>query len=228
MGITLNRRNLDRYAERLANDFPVAARAATAKALNRTAKGAILLARKDLVKRFVMRNKFTLGSLRSTRTPPSRAIDSQFTKAGSISTYLALQEKGGALKDTPEGRRVTTSRGSREGPRAKPRRKLATGQMANRNINLQGKRQRRGTSKRKAMIAVKVAQKKGQRFIYLRLKNDKVGYFRVLKKEIRMVHVMLQRTARIKPTPWLQPAADKARRLAPAVFHKELERRLRF
>ncbi len=227
MGMTLNRRNIDRFADRLAFDFPIQAQAATSAALNRTAKAAELLAKRNVRRQFTLRNKWTLGSIKSTRTPPTRAIDKQFTMVGSKQAYLATQEFGGALPRTSEGRRITTARGSREGDTAWPRKKVASGRFAPRNIRLHKSPRVRGSKRRRRAVKIAHARRKGHAFVHMDLGNDVAGIFHVQKTKVRMVHRILEKRVRVRASPWLKPAVAKARKTAPIVFRKELERRFR-
>lgn len=228
VSLTVNTRAHRRLADDLLTFQRSTAREVSSAALNRTAKGASLFAKQNLQAKFTLRNKFTLGSIRHTRTPPSRPIDRQFVLVGSIQPYLAKQEKGGSLSRTKTGRRLTTSEGSREGASAFPRRKLARGRYRSSNIRL-GRRGggRTGSVGRQAKRAVESARAKKKKFVYLNLGNDRAGIFRVERKRIKMVHRIMGRPVSVKARPWLKPATDKARRLAPKVFRQELGQRLR-
>lgn len=222
----LDRRNIDAFAARLHDEFPKVAKAATATALNRTAHAAELFAKRNVKRQFTLRNRWTLGSISSTTTPLGRAIDQQFTTVGSKQSYLAKQEFGGGLSRTPEGRRITTSEGSREGPSARPRTKVATGSLATRNIRL-GKSKGRGSSPKQRFLAVITARRRGRKFLFMELDDGRTGIFVIRRTEIRMVHRMVDNPSDIRPDPWLRPAVDKARKTAPAVFRQELIRRFR-
>lgn len=223
MSFRLDLRDADKFADDLRHFAPKAARQASAQALNRTARGAALFAKKNVSASFTTRNKWTLNSIKSTRTPLGRKIDKQFVLVGSIQPYMALQERGGSLSRTNKGRRITTAKGSREGLVAHPRRKLARGRFANRNIRLgRVSRARTGSAGTRAKRQVEAARAKGQKFLYLDLGNDKAGIFQIQKRRIWMVHRIMDRPLRVKPKPWFKPAVDKARRLAPAIYRKEL------
>jgi hypothetical protein len=219
---------MDKFADDLRHFDRKAAREASAKALNRTAKGSALLAKKNVRASMTVRSPWTLRSIRSTQTPPSRKIDNQFVLVGSIQPYMAIQETGGQLKRAAAGRRLTTARGSREGNVAHPRRKVAKGRLATRNIRLSRRsRARGGSAGKRAKRQVEAARSKGQKFLYLNLGNDRAGIFQILKREIRMVHRIMDRPLAVKPRPWLGPAVDKSRRIAPAVYRLELEAAIR-
>ena len=228
MSLTVNTRAHRRFADDLLTLQRKDAREISSKALNRTAKGAALFAKQNVKTQFTLRNKFTLGSIRHTRTPPSRAIDRQFVLVGSKADWLAKQEEGGSLDRTKRGRRLTTSEGSREGRTAYPRRKLARGRYRSTNIRLgRLSRARTGSSGKRAKRAVEAARSKKLKFVFLDLGNDKAGIFRVERKRIKMVHRIMERPLSVKARPWLKPAVDKSRRLAPKVFRQELAQHLR-
>jgi hypothetical protein len=227
VGFKIDTSELDRYSERMRRDAPRKAKRATAKALNKTVVQAEMLAKLNVRKKFTLRNRWTEGSIRSVETPLTRAIKNQFVTVGSIQEYLAKQELGGSLFRTKQGRRITTARGSREGNVATPRKRLPIGSFEPKNIRLHRQKKVRGPKKRRAFLTVVNARRKGHRFIFLKLRADRAGIFEVQKNEIVMVHRILKRRVSVKPTPWLRPAADKARRVAPTVFRKELEKTLK-
>ena len=218
---------LDKFAHELKHRLPDQARAATATALNRTAKGAELLAKKNVKQKFQLRNKWTLRSIQSTKTPLTRPIDRQFTLVGSRNDYMARQEAGGALPQTSEGRRLTTARGSREGATAYPRKKVAKGMMKSKNIRLRRNPRVRGSKGRQAFTAVRAARSAKRKFVFLDLGQDRKGIFRVLKRKIHMVHAFIRRPMRVQPRPWLGPAVAKSRKIAPSVFRREMEVRFK-
>ena len=224
MSFTVNRKNIDKYAADLLAFNRKLARQISSKSLNRVAAGAALFAKRNVKKQFTLRNKFELGSIRSTRTPAGRPVDRQFVFAGSVSPRMALQEKGGALPLTGKGRRLTTARGSREGATAFPRRKLATGRLKSKNIKLGKRRKAKGTPGARAKGAVEAARRSRTRFIYLELGRDKSGIFEVKKKSIRMVHWITRRRLSVRPRPWFKPAVDKARKAAPGIYVQEFRR----
>jgi hypothetical protein len=225
----LDKRQVDRFAERLRDEMPEVAKEATAAALTRTAAGCALFARKEVRKKFTLRNKWTLRSINSTKASSRRRIDRQFALAGSRQAYMAKQEVGGRLPRTKQGRRLTTSEGSREGKTAHPRKKLARGRRKAKNIKLskQPKVKARGVN-RIAFRRVMKARKEGQKFLFLRMKKrNRAGIFEIQKRRIVMVHRIIDEPLRVKKRPWLKPAVLKSRRIAPKVFKTELEKRFR-
>lgn len=227
MTFKLDRREVDRFADRLRFDFPKAAQAASATALTETAAEARSFAQRNIRARFTVRNKWTEGSVKSTKTPVSRPIDKQFTLVGSKQPYMAKQSKGGDLEQSKQGRRITTARGSREGATAYPRTRVARGRYATRNIKTARTRRVGGSRGGRAFVAVMHARRMGHRFIYLRLRSDRAGIFEVQKRKIVMVHRVMKERVSVKPTPWLKPAVMEARKRAPLVFKRTLERRFR-
>jgi hypothetical protein len=220
---------MDRFAAALHDYDRTTARAASAAALNRTAKGVELLAKRNIKRMMITRNKWTLGSIKSTRTPPSRPVARQFVLVGSAAPYMAAQESGGTLGRSKVGRRLTTSEGSREGPQTKPRKKMARGKMDPRRILLGGRRanRKRGASRSpgsKAKRIVESARAARRKFIYLDLGSDNKGIYLVQKRKIKMVHRIMTRPMHIKPRKWFEPAVEQGRRIAPGVFFKGLQK----
>jgi hypothetical protein len=75
------------------------------------------------------------------------------------------------------------------------------------------------------MVQVKMARARGEKFVYLNLGSDRAGLFDVSnKRRIRMVHRVMKRKMTVRPRPWLEPAADKARRAAPGALRLELQK----
>ncbi len=212
--------DLDLFNEKLAKRI-------TSASLTEMASQAATRAKRNVKRDFTLRNKWTLRSIRSTRSSPSRPINNQFALAGSVMPYLALQEKGGRLGRTKQGRRVTTAQGAREGNTAFPRKKLARGRLASRNISLGRAPRVAGSSGRRAFVAVTAARRQRRRFIFLRLKNDRSGIFEIKPKKIVLVHAIVKRNMRIKKKQWLEPAADEARARGPQIFRREIERSVR-
>lgn len=202
------------------------AKEASAKGLNRTAKGAELFAKKNVKQKMTTRNKWTVGSIKSTRTPLGRPIKKQFVLVGSLQPYLADQEDGAKLSRTKVGRRITTARGSREGRTAYPRKKVARGGNRSKSIKLKKQRRvlRAKTRGVQAKINVERARKAGRKFVYLNLGQDKKGIFRVNKKSIVMIHRIMDRQLTVRPRKWFEPAVDKARKAAPSAFRLELQK----
>lgn len=222
VSFTLDASNMDRFARDLAHKMPALAAQASSAALNRTARGAELLSKKNVKASMTQRNKWTLGSIKSTRTPRTRAMARQFVLVGSKQSYMRDQEKGVVLGKTKAGRRLTTARGSREGATAFPRRSVAKGRFAARNIKIAGLPHVRGSRGRRAKVAVEMARRAKKKWIFLRLSRDKAGLFAINKNSIHMVHAIMRRSARLRANPWLAPAVDKSRRIAPTVFRLEL------
>lgn len=233
MTIKVDMSEAERFAKELERFSDSAARRASARALTKTAKVAKNISRKQIKRGFTIRNRWTLGSVQSTRAAP-RAIDDQFALAGSKQDYMRDQEFGQRLK---MGQRVTTARGSNEGDKAFPRQKLArgavrpSGKMNIKSVRVRGDQRGKG---RKAFAQLIVARRKRIPLIYLDWGSKSrgvargKGFFKVVMNEIdehpkaHMVHGLLQRRTVIRRRPWLGPATEKARRLSPRIWAREI------
>lgn len=229
MPIKIDRSNWDLFVRDLEELQKNASKRMSAEVLNRTANGARLFARKEARKKMTLRNRWTEGSIQSTRTPPTRPMGQQFTLVGSRQAYMRKQELGGGLEQKNGVRRMTTSEGSREGPMAKPRKKLAKGIMRARSIKTPPNRRYRGkaTKGRNAAIDIKRAKAKGFRFAHVKFpRTRKEGIVDVRFNPVRMVHVFERNKMRVKKRPWLGPSADRAARAMPSLYAKALSREL--
>lgn len=202
------------------------ARKACARALTKTAAIAAEQGKENIRESMVIRNRWTLGSVRSTRAT-ARRIDDQFAMAGSVQPYMAKQERGGELDATGDhGRRLTTGEGSREGRITTPRKKLARGRQRMARIQFASKVRTAGMSKQQAtVVQVHAARRKGEKFVWLELPGgDRMGVFRVQgskrKPKIVMIHRVMRERMAVKARPWLEPAAQHARRQGEATFRQ--------
>lgn len=72
--------------------------ATVAETLNSTADAVAGQSKKNVQKRLIVRTKFTLNSIRQDRHARGNDIDRMFSRAGTISKYLPIQEEGGTVR----------------------------------------------------------------------------------------------------------------------------------
>ncbi len=71
---------------------------AIAATLTRQAEITNIQARTNLKKKLVVRAKYTTNSLKVSESRPKPRIDAMYSKAGTISLYLPIQEEGGVIR----------------------------------------------------------------------------------------------------------------------------------
>lgn len=223
MAVKVDMREAEQFARQLERFGGGIARKVSARSLTKTAAVAKNIARKTVRSRFENRNKWTVGSVQSTRAAP-RAIDDQFALAGSRQEYMRDQEFGASLDRGSSGRRITTARATGEGDTAFPRKKLARGKlrpgrMTIKSVAVRGRFRGKG---RRAYAQVQVARRKRIKLVYLDWGGGKKGFHKVTRSKVFMVHALVSRRLFVRPRPWLGPSTDRARRLAPAIWAREV------
>lgn len=203
-----------------ARSLPYAAR----DALNKSGWAARGHAQDNIRKKFIERNKWTRGSVR-VRTTANLRVDQMEVEVGSTEEYMGKQETGG-IKRSRTGRSVaipTAYSAGQEGARERTRLPRRPNRV--KNIQLKQGRQQGKTRKQALVIAVNMAVREKKRFLYLGRgqHGGKRGIYRVVggryrgsgwpgNAKLRMVASYETRIVRIRESPWLRPAADRAMR----------------
>jgi len=227
--ITMDDRDLKRFKRDLLEFKSRAYPFATKATINDAAKSARLAAKRNIRKRMTLRNKRTLQGVRVNFAKGLR-VNRQESAVGSVDPWMEDQEFGSTrVSRGRQGRPVTTSQGSGEGDTARPRRKVARPMHSLRKIALSKRRRggRRG-GRRRALIAVKQAQKHGDKHIFLDLGGPKkaTGIFKVTKRGIKLVQAMGQKSHVVPANPWLKPAVDEIVPHMPAIYRRALKQQL--
>lgn len=217
-------------------------RAASARALTRTVRETRDIIRNEVMPSlFTLRNKWTQGAVVTARASSRFPIDRQFAKVGVLKpreggkayggeSYLKMQEEGGTLPDTgPSGRRVVTSRGTGEGDRAVPKRRVVRRRFKQGAMNLASKKKVVGrTRKARAMMIVKAAREAGEKLVWLELPGeDKRGIFDVTKPKIKMVHRVYRSRRQLTRRPWLEMGVRRQSTNGMDHYKIELEEEIR-
>lgn len=215
--------DLKTFAE---NAFPFATR----KTLNDAAFQAQRIARSDVQKNMVMRNRFTVQSI---QVDPSKTLNMrrQSATVGSTAAYMEDQEFGGTkVKGGSKGVSITTSYAAGQGENSQPRTRLARKPNKLANIQLQRRRKKGKNRKQQNLIAIKQAAQSGRKYVFLELNRSK-GIFKVVggrrRPKIKMVHDMSRKYVVIPKNPWLKPAFDETTRMVPAFYADALRFQLR-
>lgn len=203
---------------------------ATKQTINQSAFQAQKIARADVQKNMINRNKFTIQSIRVNQTR-SLNIRQQQASTGSIADYMETQEFGGTKhKKGKEGTPIATSYSAGQAENARPRTRLP--KRANKLQNIQLKRQRVKAKNRKQRNSalVKQASTSSNKYVFLDLKRTK-GIFKVIGKKknirVKMIHDLSNESVSIPRNPWLKPAVDESTRMLPAFYADALRFQLR-
>lgn len=179
---------------------------ATREVLNKMAFESRKESQQTITREFVLRNKFTVKSIRVDRAM-GMDISAQKSVMGSIADYMDEQEDGGT-KNRRRGRTVgiPTSFSAGQGRGMRPRTKLPRSMYKMANIAITRSRQR--GQNRRQQVAISIATSKGG-FAYLDLGRRK-GIFKIDKKGIpTMVHDLTRTSVRIPRTRWMWRSIDK-------------------
>ena len=177
---------------------------ATRATINEMAFGSQKLARQEIQSKMVLRNKFTVSSVRVDQARGLH-IASQQAKMGSIADYMDEQEFGGC-KRRKRGRSVGIPTSFAAGQRgARPRTRLPRKAYQMAQIMLR-KGQKRGANARQ-QNAINIATNLGG-FTFLDLGKRK-GIFKIDKKgRPTMVHDLSRASVRIPALKWMKPSVD--------------------
>ncbi len=159
-------------------------------------------ARKLIGEEFVNRNSWTRRTVMV-----ARAVGKEPARTGSTQDYMVTQEFGGVEKS---GSIPTGASAGQRGRR--PRTRLP--RVANRMLNIQLKRRKRGgTSQRQRnAIAVRQAKAAGDRFVFLETRRSRAIYRFAGGGRLVMMHNMSRSSVRIPRKPWLRPSIPDKRR----------------
>jgi len=212
---------------------------ATKNTLNVTAFKTAAVAKDIIQEKMVIRNRFTLSSVRVDMAR-SNNINRMQSTVGSIADYMEDQEFGGQkVKKGSEGIPIATSYASGEGSGDKgtgtsPRKKLATPRNRMNRIKLLSKRIKAKNDNQELIIKVFNAVKTGKREIYHKFQKSK-GIFRVVggsKKsskwwpkgaKLKMIQDLSNDSVTIPKTAWLKPAVDKVAPTMQEIHNKSLQ-----
>jgi len=210
---------------------PYAAKGAT----NAAAFNAMREARANIKNNMILRNRFTLQTI---RVEPVRDVRNPRAIVGSTAPYMELQEFGGKKpKKGKEGVLIPMPAASKE--TALPRKRLPVGNNRINKITLSKMMRRKPKNWKQAMVfKVQNAVLSGNRNVYLEFINKK-GIYRVLKGSkkfkrgwpqgatLTKLYDLSRQTVRIPASPWLRPAVDATVRRAPALYLKALQHQAR-
>lgn len=201
---SVNDRDVKRLERRLKNINERAIPFATKETINKMAFGSQKLARQEIQQRMILRNKYTVSSVRVDQAR-GLYIPGQVARMGSTADYMDEQEFGGSKK-RKTGRSVSIPTSFAAGQRgARPRTKLPRKAFQMAQIMLR-KGVKRGSNP-KQQNAINIATSLGG-FTYLQLGRRK-GIFKIDKKgNPTMVHDLSRASVRIPALKWMKPSVD--------------------
>lgn len=208
-----------RLTELNARALPLATRAV----LNKLAFQSRTEAQTLIVSEMVLRNKYTLKSIRVDQARGSN-ISAQQSVMGSTADYMFDQEYGGN-KRRKSGKAVVipTSFSAGLGRGAKPRTRMPRGALKMGSIAIQ--RAANAGANRRQRNVINIAASKGG-FAYLDLGRRK-GIFKIDKKgNPTMVHDLTRAAVRIPGVRWMQRSVDKVTAKSAEYWIQALETQL--
>jgi len=191
---------------------------AVAVMLNNQAFGARRSWLASMDSEFIIRNKWTKGSVRIVKAKRARNLANMVSIVGSVAPYMADAELGETHR--PQGKHgvaMPTSAGAGMAQGAKPRTKAVRKRLrsipvqtrADVNLGRSKSAYRRGVQ---TMIAIRQARKSGKKHAYLELKSGAKGVFKVMgtkrKPSLRMLWDISRGSVRQPPTPTMQMGVD--------------------
>jgi len=197
-------------------------------ALNQTA----FEARKEYVKiaerRFVLRNRWTIRSIRVDKV---KGFTNQFSEVGSIMDYMEEQEFGGTKTASgSKGVAIPSTTAANQPRGARPRTKKVMPSRRRTRLNLyKGKRIKGGSRKEYVVAVVKqAAEAGGRRFVYLpRLGHMDKGIYLITggKKnpKVNLIYDLSRKTVKIPKQPTLLPAVNNIQPRMPQIYKKSFE-----
>lgn len=212
---------------------------ATRQTVNDAAFQAQKIARVDVQRDMVLRNRFTVQSIRVDQARTLQ-VRRQAATVGSTADYMEDQEFGAVkAKGGKEGVAIATSYSAGQGENAQPRTRLPRKPNTMANIQLQRRRGRKAKNRKQANVfKVQDAVTTGRRYVFLDL-GRRQGIFKVVGgsksykrgwpkgARLRMVHDMTKESVIIPKNPWLKPAFDESARMLPAFYADALRFQLR-
>ena len=198
-------------------------------ALNQTAFEGMIKAKQTVERRFILRNKFALGSIRMQKV---KGFTNQFSEMGSIAPFMEDQEFGKTKTKTGKrGVDVPTRAASGESRGSSPRKRVMRRPLQRGRIRLYKRTIKTKNRKQWNAIVIKQAAKaSGRKFVFLRLQRSPGIYMISGGKKnpkIDLIHDLSRKTVRIPKKKWLEPAVNNVRRKMPLFYEKAFRLRLK-
>lgn len=225
--LKLNDKNLKKFENNLKNFSQKSLNYAIKNTINDLAFNTLKNSKEQIQKDFILRNKFTLNSIRVTKAK----TDKDVAVVGSVASYMRDQEEGKEKKSKgKEGVPIPTAYAAGQSESQVPRTKKIRSSNWLSKIQL-ARVKKRSSRKQQAVASIKEAAASGRRYIYLELPNDRKGIFKVIgnkkNSKIKMLYDLSNKTTRIKKTKWLEKSTDKTLEDRDKIYFKRLKEQLR-
>ena len=224
-----------RQARKLAKDLVALQKTGLPYAVRNSLNACAFEARKvwgdELRAKMILRNKWTVGSLRVEKATGTM-IESMESRVGSLVDYMKTQEFGGTETATGKhGVPIPTTSAAGQSMKATVRTKQVQRKNWLSAIHLAGKAT--GTRQRQNAIAISMAAKSnGVAFLDL---GRRKGLFRIARTgkgrvRVRMIWDMSRKSVRLHPRPTLEPTIKVVEQRAPrfqiAALQQQIDRHL--
>lgn len=210
--------------------------------LNETAFVAQNVAQKRVRNSMILRNRFTLQSIRVNQSKTLN-IRRQFSTIGSTERYMLDQEFGGVrVKSGKHGVPIPTSFSAGQAEKSRPRMKLPRTRLPKLRLSRNRKRPAGQPKGRRQAILFKIqdAVTSGRRVFFhdfgtrrgvgiFKVKGGRKGFKRGGPKgaKLKMLFSFAKPVISVPRRPWLKPAVDAASKRMPALYVKALKFQLR-
>lgn len=229
--ITWDSTQLDRFASDLKRFAIEAMPFATREGINNGAKMLRGLARQNIERKMITRNRFTVRGV-GIEFAKQKAIRQQRAVVGHFQQYMADQEFSATKQGKGKhGVILPTRFSSGEGEGTAPRQKLPKFGRSVRGIRLNKSANVRKAKNRgvRNQIAVREAAASGRNKIFM--KTDRVtGYFQIKggkrKPQPKLLADLSRKTVTISAKPWLFPAARVVEKALPQLYLASIKKQL--
>lgn len=228
--LTMDDENIKRFENDLRTFKGRAYPFATKQTINNAAFHAMREYRKEAGKDMVLRNRFTVQSI---RVEPARTlnVNRQEAVTGSIAPYMEDQEFGATVsKRGKVGVPIPTSVASGEGEGAQPRRRVVPRSRKLGAIRLRNEGLKARSKKQKNYLKIKFAAKSGHKFVFLDLQKHP-GIYRVTggvrRSQIKLIYDMSKSSTPIPRNPMLAPSVKTTEKLIPTFYQYALVNQLK-
>lgn len=241
--ITMDDKDLRRYARDLKRMASEALPFANREAINTAAKQTEVEWRKLLGRKLILRNRWTLGSVRR-EFAKQKEIRKQQAVVGSVEPYLETQEFGGSKVSLGKhGVPIPTHATSGEAPGKFPRQRPVKGRLQLRQLRIQRAHldQNPKTRNQKNLILILIAARRGGGNVLL--KTDRgTGIYQVRGskarrtkrrrttgakvRSVKKLYSLDRRRVSIPAHPTLGPAVDVIKPRLPGIWKKSLKKQL--
>lgn len=196
------------------------------------------IGRKNIQGRMILRNKYTLQSVKVNLAMKSRNIEAMKSAAGSTQRYMNTQEKGGMVAgDKGRDKPLATTTASGEG--GSVRKRLPKRDYRLSKIRLSTRAVRANSKKQENYLKVMLAAKNGDKYVYLDTGRKKFiakvtvtnlsagrgrrGGPKFKGAKVRMLYDLSRKTVTVRPHPWLKPATDSAMKKRDIIWDKAIK-----